>query len=671
MMTKMIVIGIVIGFVPLIVLSLIMFSNTQNGLEQSTEESFDSVSIILKSQIEEKIQAILEKGAQTAGTENVRNVIRNKTTSTYQAMEEFATQMTSSEIMSIFVTNIDGRVVYSLKDKQKVEGKNFSSKEYIKSALEGHDHMTDLFYSTVSDSYVMSIGMPVYSQNKLIGSVAFIIDHSALSAIVNKGMIALGEGAEAYIVDREGHLLTATSKYETVEEELRVSSQSIDRALVALKENDSSFYYHDIYKNYDGVKVIGSASLVQFGRSEAALILEQEYQVTFASLQGMKISTLISFVIISVVSFIILLIASRSIARPLVSLSQSAKIMSEYQLNKDIERRWVSRRDEIGVLAQAIDSVQDSLRSMLRQVAATSDQVVATSEELTATSSQSATAAQEVAQTVTEIARGATEQAQNTSDGSGMLLELGEAVEHSNEEIDKIHLLNDQHLKIVDEGLQAIGQLIDYTKKSDEYSVSAYRSISKADESTAEISQAAGLIASISDQTNLLALNAAIEAARAGEAGRGFAVVAEEIRKLAEETTESAKKIDEIVWQLKSDSSEAVGNMSEAKKISDLQSEAVGLTEKHFKDISESMAHSVEGMELLTDAAEQMNERRQKVQEVLEGLSAVAEENAASTQQASASIQEQTASMHEIANASENLSEMAQQLQEMIRRFEM
>lgn len=79
----------------------------------------------------------------------------------------------------------------------------------------------------------------------------------------------------------------------------------------------------------------------------------------------------------------------------------------------------------------------------------------------------------------------------------------------------------------------------------------------------AETDQVLGMVKMIANQTNLLGLNAAIEAARVGDQGRGFGVVAEEIRKLAATSTESIRKIDAIINDVKSDSSQAVSQMNE------------------------------------------------------------------------------------------------------------
>ena len=178
-----------------------------------------------------------------------------------------------------------------------------------------------------------------------------------------------------------------------------------------------------------------------------------------------------------------------------------------------------------------------------------------------------------------------------------------------------------------------------------------------------KIKEATSLISSIADETNLLSLNASIEAARAGEAGRGFSVVASQIQKLAEQSNDSARQIDDIIYTLLEDSQKAVQTMEEVKEIITKQSENVSKTGSVFSQVQGGISESIQGVDEIADRTNQLNMARSNVVDVVQNLTAIAEQNAASTEETSAAV-------NEVANIMQDFSEHAAKLQDIAHTLE-
>jgi methyl-accepting chemotaxis protein len=155
-------------------------------------------------------------------------------------------------------------------------------------------------------------------------------------------------------------------------------------------------------------------------------------------------------------------------------------------------------------------------------------------------------------------------------------------------------------------------------------------------------------ITGIADQTNLLALNAAIEAARAGEHGKGFAVVAEEVRKLAEESADSASTIAALVDEIQQGIERVVGLVHEAAELADQGVESSEHAHEAFVEIGGAIA-------AITERVEEMAGTSTEIAAVAEQSSASAQEMSSSAQQSSGQSQELTASLEDLANTAEQL----------------
>jgi methyl-accepting chemotaxis protein len=193
--------------------------------------------------------------------------------------------------------------------------------------------------------------------------------------------------------------------------------------------------------------------------------------------------------------------------------------------------------------------------------------------------------------------------------------------------------------------------------------------VAKLGERSKEIGQIVDAISGIAGQTNLLALNAAIEAARAGEQGRGFAVVAEEVRKLAEQSEEAAKKISGLIGEIQADTDKAVVAMSAGTREVKTGAEVVNAAGVAFTEIAGLVTQVSDQVKEISAAIQQMATGSQQIVSSVKKIDELSKASAGESQSVSAATEEQLASMEEIAGASEALAKLAQDLQEAVAKF--
>ena len=379
-------------------------------------------------------------------------------------------------------------------------------------------------------------------------------------------------------------------------------------------------------------------------------------------------NTIFALISILILGFILYKTSNGSI-QTINKLKEQMNVLAIGDFSNNLDEDILKSADEFGEIAHSVNTMQLSIRDMIRNVMDKSQAVAAHSEELTATTEESVRAADEVSKAIEDIAHGASEQAMDTEQGFMTVEELGNVVVNNTNYIKNLNNSTSNVNKLKNEGLELIKDLVDKTDINIKSSMEVKEVIKETSKSASRIVEASEMIKNISRQTNLLALNAAIEAARAGDAGRGFAVVADEIRKLAEQSNQFTAEIDSIVKELTAKTAMAVITMDEVEKVVQSQSVSVNMTSNKFAGISDALQEMDNAITIVNASSEEMNTQKEKIRSVMEDLAAISEENAAGSQQASASIEEQTAAMAEISSASGELARIAEELNELIEQF--
>ena len=368
-------------------------------------------------------------------------------------------------------------------------------------------------------------------------------------------------------------------------------------------------------------------------------------------------------------AFLILsgIIITFDIVKPLNTYRSFAQKMSEYDFKTPLE---IARKDEFGQTGIALNQAQENIRGLVKHIiydsqnlSASSEELFAIVEEMTARFEKIHNSSNEIATVTQETSTSAEEITASIEEINTSINELSQRALDSNNNASKFYKLASDVKQKGNESSEELTKL--YTKREAVIldAIEEGKVVEKIKVMTDTISQ-------IAEQTNLLALNAAIEAARAGEAGKGFAVVAEEVRKLAEQSSEAVSTIQEVIEKVE----EAFDKLSDSgSKVLEFINEFVrpqftGLVEAgnkfyHEADYISKMAENLASM------SEELSAATSQVSSAVENMSAISQETSASSVDIISSMDETNNGMKQISETAQSQAELAEEFNSLIQKF--
>lgn len=369
-----------------------------------------------------------------------------------------------------------------------------------------------------------------------------------------------------------------------------------------------------------------------------------------------------------IILFIWSLIISKVIAEPIQKLLAGMREMAAG--GGDLKQKLtIDTDDEIGHLARNTNNVMEKISDLVGEITKIGKKVSEDSHYLSEYTARTTESMRVTTESIGEIAAGSSRQVED--------LEMcSQSAEHASIQVKDINQLAVQTADLAKEAnasaVEGVSQvkeaIITMTSVKGQMDVSA-KAIHGLADRVSQIGQIVEVITSIAAQTNLLALNAAIEAARAGEQGRGFAVVADEVRKLAEDSRQSAEEITKLINGVRNETVDTVTAIEDGLSKAQQGAEKASGSEAALNRIINISQKLSEQVGIMADNTAGVTDDIENIATNVSKIAEIARQFSGTSQEISAASEEVFATIEKIASSTQDLNSMAQNMEELTVQF--
>lgn len=662
-----ILVGFVIPIFIVIGVGFYSYRQAADGLIETFENS-NITSIEMASQlIDFGLQSIISSSSEISTDSNFLNYVSlSSTLNSLQAKNDMRSTILMKQLSNDFIKDIhlipeSPSAVLSTASIGSITGEEIYTEARAdmedqctgKTRQErwGSSHPTlDEHFKLDGDSYAGSFCLVGNYKRTLI-----VVDINATKIYSILSHIDLGTGSVISYHTKEGKEITyGSDDFTFADKEYAQNAFSAEEisGKTYVTVNGKSYLY--MYRRCDTNNAVISALVPK------SVITAQALRIR----QTVIASIVVSCFVVGIVGLLILM----GLRRNLTQITDGLMKASQGDLTIDFGMEGTS---EFAVLSKHVMDTLGNTKNLISSVQNTTMDVSLSSSNVGKVSDVIHSSVEAISDAIGEINSGVSQEANDAEDCLSKMDALSGKIIRTGGKISEVEQLADSTKQMVQDGSRSMEQLIEHSHETFDITATVNDKVDKLIEHSIQIEEFVKNINDIADQTTLLSLNASIEAARAGQMGRGFTVVAEEIKKLSENSMESAKSIEELVRQIHLMTDDTKAATSQAQSIVKNQQEMVETTKQMFSDMNEVIERLLENMKQVAIEIESMDADRADTLNSIKNISDVIEETLASTNLVSERIREQASIMNGLTDATEQLNDNTTELNHAVSKFQL